>query len=70
MGLMLSEPIEDVVEVPEILTAVYVEYAKTTQNAHRGFFFRLHSLSELPAGHLGYTYTTLICGAMEGPLHD
>ena len=26
--------------------------------------------SELPAGHLGYTYTTLICGAMEGPLHD
>jgi hypothetical protein len=26
--------------------------------------------SELPAGHLGYTYTTLICGAMESPLHD
>jgi hypothetical protein len=28
------------------------------------------SLAALPAGHLGYTYTTLICGAMEGPLHD
>jgi hypothetical protein len=47
MGLVLSEPVEKVVEIPKILMKMSVEDAKTSQNA-KNRVFRVFSPRAVP----------------------